>query len=86
MTTLVALKNFMNCLEVLKSRCTMLFEYEINESHVMHSEDSIKYDAESLAMELVGERYSKREFVNLVRWLIMDEAKCAREKLFAIKR
>jgi len=55
----------------------MTYEKEIEESHPVGSDNEIAYLADALAMKLVGERHSKRDLVNLVRWLIMDNAKIA---------
>jgi hypothetical protein len=50
----------------------MKYQDEINATHPM--EDNCvegAMSADDLAMELVGERHSKRDLVNLVRWLIL---------------
>ena len=57
------------------------FEKEIEESHPCRVETNLSYEAEALAMKLVGERYKKAELVALVRWLITDSAKIAREEV-----
>ncbi len=57
------------------------FEKEIEESHPCRVETNLSYKAEALAMKLVGERYKKAELVALVRWLITDSAKIAREEV-----
>jgi hypothetical protein len=41
----------------------------------MESDNEMVHLADAMAMRLVGERYYKRDLVNLVRWLIMDNAK-----------
>lgn len=53
----------------------MTYENEIKASHpvVLGIKETAKADA--MAMKLVGERHDKRDLVNLVRWLIMDNAK-----------
>lgn len=53
----------------------MIFEKEIEASHPVTADTDYSYLADALAMRLVGERHSKRDLVNLVRWLIMDRAK-----------
>jgi hypothetical protein len=53
----------------------MTYEEQIKESHPMRCEDPDRYKADAMAMKLVGERHVKRDLVNLVRWLIMDNAK-----------
>lgn len=35
------------------------------------SQENLSFAADMLAMKLVGERYEKRDLVDLVRWLIM---------------
>jgi hypothetical protein len=52
----------------------MTYEKEIENSHPTMVDSDAAYDADSMAMKLVGERHSKRDLVNLVRWLIMDGA------------
>lgn len=46
----------------------MTYQKEIDATHPM-----IKgtFEADALAMKLVGERHSKRDLVDLVRWLIL---------------
>ena len=46
-----------------------MFEKEIDESHPTRLDTEAAWDAEKLAMTLVGERTAKRDLVNLVRWL-----------------
>lgn len=53
----------------------MTYEENIEESHPVGSANENAYLADAMAMKLVGERHSKRDLVNLVRWLIMDNAK-----------
>lgn len=52
----------------------MLYKKEIFNSHPMGCDDPNRFKADKIAMELVGERYEKRDLVDLVRWLIMDKA------------
>lgn len=52
----------------------MTYEEEIETSHPMWIDTDASYKADEMAMKLVGERYKKRELVDLVRWLIMDKA------------
>lgn len=64
----------------------MTFENEIHASHPMRFTDNQDkmnsvYKADVLAMKLVGERHEKRDLVNLVRWLILDQSKIANENL-----
>ncbi len=50
------------------------FQQEISATHPMNFDagcGELELKADSLAMELVGERHSKRELVDLVRWLIL---------------
>ena len=61
----------------------MRYQTEIEASHPETSTDPLRYVADQLAMELVGERDSKRDLVNLVRWLITDNARSA---AFDVKR
>ena len=51
-----------------------MYEKQIEESHPARVDTDYAYKCDLVAMELVGERLSKREFVNLVRWLIMEGA------------
>jgi len=50
-------------------------DFQINETHPMRSKSPLRFEADRIALELVGQRHSKRDLVDLVRWLIMDEAK-----------
>jgi len=59
----------------------MNYENEIKNSHPVISDNEKSYLADAMAMKLVGERYSKRDLVNLVRWLIMDNAKTVNSDL-----
>ncbi len=52
----------------------MTYEDEITASHPMELDTPEGFAADMLAMTLVGERHSKRDLVNLVRWLILDKA------------
>jgi hypothetical protein len=56
---------------------TLTYENEIDESHPTVVDTNFAYEADAMAMKLVGERHGKRELVNLVRWLIMDNADIA---------
>lgn len=47
------------------------FQDQIDATHPMDTEDSEAFQADSMAMNLVGERHEKRELVDLVRWLIL---------------
>jgi hypothetical protein len=58
-----------------------MFNDEIKASHPVYIDTDESYDYDDLAMQLVGERHNKRELVDLVRWLIMDSAKTAREHI-----
>lgn len=58
----------------------MLFEEQISASHPTRETSVRAWPAEKLAMRLVGERHSKRDLVNLVRWLILDNAADANAK------
>lgn len=53
----------------------MTYEDAINESHPTRIDTEAAYSADAMAMKLIGERHGKRDLVNLVRWLIMDNAK-----------
>jgi len=53
----------------------MTYEDEITKSHPVRTDTHAAYSADDMAMKLVGERHGKRDLVNLVRWLIMDNAK-----------
>lgn len=53
----------------------MTYEDEITRSHPMELNTTEAFAADKLAMELVGERYAKRDLVNLVRWLILTKAR-----------
>ena len=59
----------------------MLYEKEIHLSHPTELDTDEAYIADGIAMELVGERRSKRDLVNLVRWLILDKSKTVNEDL-----
>ena len=39
------------------------------------SQEPLVFNADRLAMQLVGERYNKRDLVDLVRWLILRNPK-----------
>ena len=54
---------------------------EIDKSHPCRTDNEKSYEADSMAMKLVGERHGKRDLVNLVRWLIMDNAKTVNDDL-----
>ena len=50
------------------------FQKEIDATHPMNFDvdcGTAELAADALAMKLVGERYEKRDLVNLVRWLIL---------------
>jgi hypothetical protein len=51
------------------------YEKEIKASHPTRTDNKKDYLADAMAMKLVGQRHSKRDLVDLVRWLIMDNAK-----------
>jgi len=51
------------------------YEDEIKASHPTRTDNEKGYLADVMAMKLVGERHGKRDLVDLVRWLIMDNAK-----------
>ena len=51
------------------------YEEPIKASHPRTLSTDEAYKADNIAMLLVGERHEKRELVNLVRWLILDNAK-----------
>lgn len=51
------------------------YEDEIEASHPLTSDNEKAERADVMAMKLVGQRHSKRDLVDLVRWLIMDNAK-----------
>jgi len=57
------------------------YEDEVENSHPEISEDPIRFKADAMAMELVKDRQSKRELVNVIRWLIMDNAKTVNEEI-----
>ena len=59
----------------------MIYEKEIHLSHPTKLDTDEAYIADGVAMELVGERHSKRDLVNLVRWLILDKSKTVNEDL-----
>ncbi len=50
-----------------------LFQDEITLSHPMELMTDEGFEADEMALQLVGERHEKRELVNLVRWLILDK-------------
>ena len=50
----------------------MTYKNEIDATHPMDdSATDQTFAADALAMKLVGERYAKRDLVDLVRWLIL---------------
>ena len=51
-----------------------LFQDEIALSHPMELMTDEGFEADEMALQLVGERHEKRELVNLVRWLILDKS------------
>jgi hypothetical protein len=53
----------------------MTYEKEIQSSHPIIHDSKLSLEADAMAMRLVGERFDKRELVDLVRWLIMDKSK-----------
>lgn len=59
----------------------MTYEDKIKASHPTRTDNEKGYLADTMAMKLVGERYKKRDLVNLVRWLIMDNAKIVNSDL-----
>lgn len=49
-----------------------IYQTEIDATHpARDGAQDQDFDADFLAMKLVGERHEKRELVNLVRWLIL---------------
>jgi len=52
---------------------------EVEASHPIMVDTPEAYQADMLALTLIHNRESKRSLVNLIRWLIMDEAKTVRE-------
>lgn len=50
------------------------FQDEISLSHPMNLMTAEGFEADEMALQLVGERHEKRELVNLVRWLILDKS------------
>lgn len=56
-----------------------LFDNEVEASHPILVDTDIAYKADSAAMELIHNRHSKRDLVNLIRWLIMDSANIVHE-------
>ena len=52
-----------------------MYEAEIEASHPTRLQTEAGYKADAKAMMLVGERHEKRELVDLIRWLILDNAK-----------
>lgn len=52
----------------------MTYEEEIKASHPVRLDTKKAYDADAIAMALVGERHAKRDLVNLVRWLLLGGA------------
>lgn len=50
------------------------YEKEIKDSHPTRTDNEKGYLADAMAMKLVGQRHSKRDLIDLVRWLIMDNA------------
>ena len=59
----------------------MAYEDKIKKSHPAHTDNEKCYLADNMAMKLVGERHGKRDLVDLVRWLIMDNAKTVNKDL-----
>jgi hypothetical protein len=59
------------------------FKAEIDASHPVRLDTKEAYAADSIAMQLVGERHAKRDLVNLVRWLILGGAIVIQQKLSA---
>jgi len=55
-----------------------LFDNYIEASHPEMSTSPYRFCADEVAMRLVEGRDSKREIVNMVRWLIMDKAETVR--------
>jgi hypothetical protein len=51
-------------------RAKLTFQADIEATHPMNNHEQA-VEADSLAMKLVGERRSKRDLVDLVRWLIL---------------
>lgn len=48
------------------------FQNEIDATHPMEDPGvPLAFEADDLAMKLVGERHDKRDLVDLVRWLIL---------------
>lgn len=66
--------NFWNAMVLENSTKIVSYEQQIRKSHITRSEDKHRYKAEEIAIKLVGERHDKRDLVNLVRWLILDQA------------
>jgi hypothetical protein len=48
-----------------------MFDQEIKDSHPIKNDC---WDEETIAVQLVGDRRSKRDLIDLVRWLIIDRA------------
>jgi len=58
---------------------TPAYHDEVEASHPIMVDTPEAYQADVLALTLIHNRESKRSLVNLIRWLIMDEAKTVRE-------
>ena len=54
---------------------SMSYDEQIKASHPTRCNLPDVWKAEEMALKLVGERHEKRDLVNLVRWLILDNAK-----------
>jgi len=54
---------------------------QIDASHPMMLNSTDGFDADMIAMKLVGEQHDKRELINLVRWLILDKASTVRKDI-----
>ena len=63
---------------VSRPKSSMTYYNEIKASHPTRTETSGAWRAEETALLLVGERSSKRDLVDLVRWLIVDRAATVR--------
>lgn len=59
----------------------MTYKSEIHISHPVVTDETFDYEADAMAMKLVGERVRKRDLVNLVRWLIMDRSETVNKDL-----
>jgi len=60
---------------------SMKYQEQIDKSHPTVARDNKHYKAHSIAMELIHERYQKHELVDLVTWLIVDNAKTVENDL-----